>query len=40
MEPKNSLDECGLAESRIRMQNLGVVTSWKIAACTTCGRIS
>jgi hypothetical protein len=35
MEPKNSLGACGLAEGRILMQNLGAVTSWKIAACTT-----
>jgi hypothetical protein len=35
MEPKNSLDEGGLVEVSIRIQNLGVVTSWKIAACKT-----
>jgi hypothetical protein len=35
MEPRNSLDEGGLAEGRIRIHNLGVVTSCKIAACTT-----
>jgi hypothetical protein len=33
MEPKNSLYEGGLAEGRIRVANLGVVTFWKKAAC-------